>query len=65
MHEKRLTKLPDKGFIELPELRHPKEIRRINDPEYCKYHRIISHPIENYEAFKKQVLNLAKKVKIH
>ena len=47
-----LHTLLEKGLIELPELKRPKEVRRTNDP----YHRIISHPIENCNAFRGQVL---------
>jgi len=59
-----LDKLLKKWLIELPKSRRPKEIRRINDPKYCKFHRIISHPIENCKTFKRQVLQLAKDGKI-
>jgi len=50
---KMLDKLLEKGLIELPKLRPPKEIRRINDLEYRKYHVIISHHIEKCKAFKR------------
>ena len=53
-----LDKLLEKGLIELPESSRPEEIGRTNDPKYCKYHRIISHPIEKYKAFGRQVLQL-------
>jgi len=59
-----LDKLLEKWVIELPELRRSEEIGRINDIKYCTYHRIISHPIEKYKAFKRQVLKSAKKGKI-
>ena len=59
-----LGKLLEKGFIELPESRHPEEIRKINDPEYCKYYRIINHPNKKCKALKRQVLQLAKEGKI-
>ena len=61
---KMLDKLLEKGLIELPELRHPEEIGRTNDPKYCKYYRIISHPIEKCKAFRIQVLQLIKEEKI-
>jgi len=41
-----LLTLLKKGLIELPESKRPEEVGRTNDPKYCKYHRIISHPIE-------------------
>ena len=59
-----LDKLLEKGLIELPELSRPEEIRRTNDPKYCKYHRIISHPIEKCKAFRRQVLQFITEGKI-
>jgi len=59
-----LDKLLEKGLIELPESSRPEEIGRTNDPKYCKYHRIISHPIEKCKAFRRQVLQLVKEGKI-
>ena len=53
-----LDKLLEKRLVKLPELRCPEEIGRTNDPTYCKYHMIISHPIEKCKAFMKQVLQL-------
>ena len=51
-----LNKLLEKRLVELLELKCPKEFRRTNDPEYCKYHRIINHLIEKCKIFKGQVL---------
>jgi len=58
-----LPKLLEKELIELPESKHPKDVRRTNDPKYCKYHRIISHPIEKCNALRIQVMQLTKKGK--
>jgi len=55
-----LDKLLKRGLIELPESSRPEEIRRTNDPKYCKYHRIISHPTEKCKTFRRQVLQLVK-----
>jgi len=41
-----LNKLLKKGLVELLESNYPAKVQRPNDPRYCKYHRIISHPIE-------------------
>jgi len=60
----KLDKLLGKRLIELPESKHLKETRRTSDPKSCKYHRIISHPIEKCRAFKEQVMQLAKEGKI-
>ena len=64
MWQKCLTSFLRKGLIELLESRRTEEIKRISDPEYCKYNRIINHPIEKCKAFKRQVLQLAKEGKI-
>ena len=41
-----LEDLLQKKVIKLPECRHPEEMDRVNDPNYCHYHRIVSHPME-------------------
>ena len=38
--------------ISLPEPKRPAEVNKINDPRYCPYHRIISHPIKDCYVFK-------------
>ena len=37
---------------------------KVDDPNYCKYHRIIGHPIQKCFVFKEQIMKLAKKNKI-
>jgi len=61
---KMLHKLLEKGLIELPESKRPKEVGKTDDPKYCEYHRIIGHPIEKCNAFRGQVLQLEKEGKI-
>ena len=56
--------LLEKGHIKLPKSKHPKDIGTINNPKYCRYHRIINHSIENYRTFKERVMQFAKKEKI-
>ena len=41
-----LDHLLDLKLIELPEMKRPEEAGQTNDPKYCKYHRLIGHPIE-------------------
>jgi len=61
-----LDKLLKKELMELSaESRCPKEIRRINDSKYCKYHGIISHLIEKCKGFKRQVLSSQRKERSH
>ena len=51
-------------LIELPECRQPEDIGKVDDPNYCKYHHIIGHPIQKCFIFKEQVMKLAKENKI-
>ena len=37
----------------------------VDDPNYCKYHRIISHPIQKCFVLKELIMKLAKKRKIN
>ena len=59
-----LDKLLGKELIELSESKRLEEIRRTNDPRYCRYYRIISHHIEKCRTFKERVKQLANKGKI-
>jgi len=43
-----LDDLLEKGVIQLPEPKRPEEVGRIADPKYCRYHRMVSHPLEKY-----------------
>ena len=37
---------------------------KVDDPNYCKYHRIISHPIQKFFVLKELIMKLAKERKI-
>ena len=37
---------------------------KVDDPNYCRYHRIIGHPIQKCFVFKEQIMKLAKENKI-
>ena len=52
-------------LIKLPECKRPEEIGKVNDPNYCKYHRIISHPIRKCFVLKGLIMKLAKERKIN
>ena len=52
-------------LIELPECKRPEEMRKVDDPNYCKYHRIISHPIPKCFVLKELIMKLAKERKIN
>ncbi|XP_019184273.1 PREDICTED: uncharacterized protein LOC109179164 [Ipomoea nil] len=51
-------------LIELPEMKRPEEASRVDDPHYCKYHRLLGHPIEKCFIFKDKVMALARDGKI-
>ena len=51
-------------LIELPECRRPEDMGKVDDPNYCKYHRIIGHSIQKCFVFKEQIMKLAKENKI-
>ena len=41
-----LEDLLEKNVIKLPEYKRPEEMGCTNDPKYCIYHRVVSHPVE-------------------
>ena len=59
-----LKDLLEKNVIRLPECKCPEEMGRTNDPKYCVYHRVISHPMEKCFVLKDLILRLAKEGKI-
>ena len=59
-----LEQLLQLKLIELPECKRPEDMGKVDDPNYCKYHRIIGHPIQKCFVFKEQIMKLAKENKI-
>ena len=59
-----LEQLLQLKLIELPECKWPEDIGKVDDPNYCKYHRIIGHLIQKCFVFKEQIMKLAKENKI-
>ncbi|KAM1669882.1 hypothetical protein PS2_043221 [Malus domestica] len=39
-------------------------MNRINDPKYCKYHRIVSHPVGKCFVLKELIMKLAQQGRI-
>ena len=37
---------------------------KVDDPNYCRYHRIIGHPIQKCFVFNEKIMKLAKENKI-
>ena len=60
-----LEDLLQKKVIELPECKHPEKMGYVNDPNYCHYHRIVSHPMEKCCILKDLIMKLAKQRRIH
>ncbi|KAF3623040.1 hypothetical protein FXO38_30680 [Capsicum annuum] len=47
-----------KKIIDLPESKRPKEINKVNDPMYWKYHRVVGHPMGKCFIFKEKIMTL-------
>ncbi|KAM1444030.1 hypothetical protein ACFX2I_040231 [Malus domestica] len=54
-----LDDLLEKKVIELPKCKRPEEMNRANDPKYCKYYRIVSHPVGKCFVLKELIMKLA------
>ncbi|KAA0065362.1 retrotransposon gag protein [Cucumis melo var. makuwa] len=59
-----LEQLIEKQLIQLPECKRPEQKGKVDDPNYCKYDRVISHPIEKCFVLKELILKLARENKI-
>ncbi|KAK3039949.1 hypothetical protein RJ639_027784 [Escallonia herrerae] len=46
-------------------MKRTEEAGQVNEPRYCKYHRLISHPTEKCFTLKEVIMDLSKKGKIH
>ena len=43
-------------LIDLQEMKRPNEAGKTDDQNYCKYHRLVSHPLEKCFVFKDRVM---------
>jgi len=55
-----LDDLLEANIIELLEVKRPDETNQVDNPNYCKYHRLISHPIEKCFVLKDKIMRLHK-----
>ena len=55
-----LDDLPEKGIIELPPSKCREKSGRTNNPKYCRYHRVVSHPSEKCITLKERIMQLLK-----
>ena len=52
-HVDSLFKLLNKSNrLKLPEARRPEEVGKIDNPNYCLYHRMLGHPTKSCYVFK-------------
>jgi len=54
-----LDDLLENGISELSAPKRPEQARRTTDPKYCRYHRVISHPLEKCITLKERIIQLA------
>ncbi|KAA0067522.1 ty3-gypsy retrotransposon protein [Cucumis melo var. makuwa] len=59
-----LQKEGKKQPIQLLECKRPEQAGKVDDPNYCKYHRVIGHQVEKCFVLKELILRLARKKKI-
>ncbi|KAM1376280.1 hypothetical protein ACFX13_038740 [Malus domestica] len=59
-----LDDLLEKKEIELPKCKHLEEMNHVNNPRYCKYHRIVSHPIGKCFVLNRLIMKLAQQGQI-
>lgn len=59
-----LKQLLEKQLIQLPECKRPKQAEKIIDSKYCKYHRVINHPVGKCFMLKELILKLAREKNI-
>ena len=55
-----LEDLLQKKVAKLPKYKHLEEMGHVNDPNYCHYHRIVSHPVDKCFILKDLIMKLAK-----
>ena len=59
-----LEQLLEKQLIQLPECKRPEQAEKVDDPNYCKYHRVISHQVEKCFMLNELILRLAHEKRI-
>ncbi|KAA0039522.1 ty3-gypsy retrotransposon protein [Cucumis melo var. makuwa] len=59
-----LEQLLEKQLIQMLECRRPEQVGKVDDPNYCKYHRVITYPVEKCFVLKELILRLAREKKI-
>ncbi|KAA0033082.1 retrotransposon gag protein [Cucumis melo var. makuwa] len=62
--DEKIVKSTMKKSMVLLKCRRPVQGGKVNDPNYCKYHRIISHPVKKCFMLKELIIRLAREKKI-
>ena len=52
------------NLIDFLEMKRHEEVGKVDNPNYCKYHRLVSHPLEKCFIFNDRVMWLLNKKKI-
>ena len=53
--------LLEHGKLELPPSKRPSQECKIDNPNYCPYHRMISHPLKEYFILKEKIQDMLTK----
>jgi len=53
-----LSDLLEKGAIQLLELKRTEDVGMTIDPKYCRFHRMVSHPLEKCITLKEHIMRL-------
>ena len=59
-----LEELLKTKLIQLPEMKWPEEAYQVNDSNYHKYHRLVSHRVEKCFVLKNKIMTLYEEGKI-
>ena len=51
-------------ILELRESKWPEEVDKVNDPAYCKYHRLVGHPTAKCFVLKDKIMQLVNEGKV-
>ncbi|KAL0411562.1 UNVERIFIED_CONTAM: hypothetical protein Slati_3745900 [Sesamum latifolium] len=51
--------LLEANLIDLPKMKRPEEAGQIDDPKYCKYHRLVGYSIQDCFMFNNKFMQLA------
>ncbi|KAH7840740.1 hypothetical protein Vadar_020967 [Vaccinium darrowii] len=51
-------------LIDLPEMKRPEEANKVDDPNYYKFHHLVSHPTSRCFVMKERIVELASQRKL-